>query len=439
MLFLFVICDDHIFISTMNRRNFIRSASALSTLTILKPEIVFASNNNSTVRIGLVGCGSRATGILTSMSENANIRITALADLFDDKLQKGVEFANSLNQKRGYTPIGKNNTYSGYDAYLRLLENRDVDAVIIASPGYSHPQILEDTVAAGKHVYCEKPMAIDADGCKKIMRTANDIGGRLSAFDGFQVKYATPYAEMGKRIKRGDIGEIVTVQLYYFSSGAPIIPHEGMSYDEMRIRNHYHFHEISGGCYLDQAIHMIDTCNWILGGMPLYAVGDGGKKGGPDFGNAWTNYQVIYKYPGDINVSVHSAKFGKVFGDVCARFIGTEGIAEAHYSGGVFINGTNKWDSGVVRSASELTPESIAKGASSSSLDDADPNKGKAFIESITTGKYLNQLESGCNSTLSAILGREAAARQEKVTWDELAYTPHKINPDLDLKQFTGK
>ena len=92
-----------------------------------------------------------------------------------------------------------------------------------------------------------------------------------------------------------------------------------------------------------------------------------------------------------------------------------------------------------VRSEEALTPESIAQGASSSSLDAADSNKGKAFIDSITTGKYLNQLESGCNSTLTAILGREAASKQEKVTWDELVYTPHRIDPNLDLKQFTGK
>lgn len=429
----------------MNRRNFIRNVSVLSTLlfaacetgTILKPETVFASNANSAVRIGLIGCGSRATGILGSMAANANIHITALADIFEDKVIKWIEFANGLNKKRNYAPVAKNNTYVGYDAYLRLLENKEVDAVIIASPGYSHPQILEDAVAAGKHVYCEKPLAIDADGCKQIIRTANSINGKISAFDGFQIRYATPYVEMAKRIKRGDIGELVTVQLYYFSSGAGIIPYEGMSYDEMRIRNHYHFHEISGGCYLDQAIHMIDVCNWILGATPLYAIGDGGKKGGPNFGNAWTNYQVIYKYPNNVNVSVHSAKFGKVFGDVCARFIGTKGLAEAHYNGGVFINGDTKWDSGIVRSVSELTPESIAKGASTSSLDDADPNKGKAFIESITSGNYLNQLESGCHSTLSAILGREAASKQEKITWDELIYTPQKIDPKLDLKQFS--
>ncbi len=422
----------------MNRRNFIRNVSALSTLTVLKPELVFAGNNQSAVGIGVIGCGSRARGILDSMAASANIRVTAVADLFEDKLRDGIGFVNALNKKRGYGPVDKAHAYYGHDAYLRLLENKEVDAVVIASPGYSHPWMLRDAVAAGKHVYCEKPMAVDAEGCRQIMGTAKDIRGRVSAFDGFQIRYATPYAEMAKRVRRGDIGEIVTVQLYYFSSGAAIIPHEGMSYDETRIRNHYHFHEISGGCYLDQAIHMIDTCNWILGTTPLYAIGEGGRKGGPDFGNAWTNYQVIYKYPGDINVSVHSSKFGNVFGDVCARFVGTDGIAEAHYSGGVFINGKHSWDSGIARSASDLTPESIARGLSSSSLDDADLNKGKAFIDSITDGRYLNQLESGCNSTLTAILGREAASRQEKITWDELVYTPHRIDPNLDLRQFTG-
>ncbi len=423
----------------MNRRNFIRNVSALSTLTILNPEIVFASNINSAVRIGLIGCGRRATGILGSMNDNANIHITALADIFEDRVIQWMDFANGLNKKKNYAPVAGNKTYVGADAYLRLLENKEVDAVVIASPGYSHPQMLEDTVAAGKHVYCEKPLAVDSDGCKQIIRTGKNINGKISAFDGFQIRYATPYVEMAKRIKRGDIGEIICVQLYYISSGPEVIPYEGMSYDEMRIRNHYHFHEISGGCYLDQAIHMIDVCNWILDATPLYAIGDGGRKGSSGFGNAWTNYQVIYKYPNDVNVSVHSTKAGDVFGDVCARFIGTKGLAEAHYSGGVFINGENKWDSGVLRSASELTPESIARGASSSSLDDADPNKGKAFIESIIGGVYLNQLESGCYSTLSAIMGREAASRQEKITWDELIYTSQKIDPELDLKQFPRK
>ena len=180
---------------------------------------------------------------------------------------------------------------------------------------------------------------------------------------------------------------------------------------------------------------MIDTCNWIQELPWVVCYRRGRKKGRPDFGNV-DQLPGYLPFPDDINVSVHSSKFANVFGDVCARFVGTDGIAEAHYSGGVFINGKHQWDSGIVRSASELTPESIAQGLSSSSLDDADLNKGKAFIDSITSGRFLNQLQSGCHSTLTAILGREAASRQERVTWDELIYTPHQIDPNLDLEQF---
>ena len=157
----------------MNRRNFIRNVSAISTLTVLKPNIVFASNNNTAVRIGLVGCGSRARGILGSMAANTNIQITAMADIFEDKLAEWLNYANELNSKNGFAAVDKRNCYTGYDSYLRLLDNRDIDAVIIASPAYTHPGILEATVAAGKHVYCEKPTAIDAEGCKQEIGRAS--------------------------------------------------------------------------------------------------------------------------------------------------------------------------------------------------------------------------------------------------------------------------
>jgi hypothetical protein len=140
-----------------------------------------------------------------------------------------------------------------------------------------------------------------------------------------------------------------------------------------------------------------------------------------------------------VNVSVQSTQAGPSFGDVCARFIGTKGIAEAHYSGGVFITGENAWDSGIIKSGGTLTPQQIATGALLSSLDDADKNKGKAFIDSIESGNYLNQLTSGCESTLSAILGREAGTRQELVTWDEIDFSSEKIDPKLDLTQFDKK
>lgn len=420
----------------MERRTFMKCATAVSAFTILKPGIVFGSKNNSAIRMGFIGCGSRGTGVISAMSANTNINIIALADIFDDKLILAQKTLNNCNAKKGFADIQKENIYQGSNAYLKLLDNKNVDAVLISTPAYAHPEILEAAVAAGKHAYSEKPVAIDIDGCKRILKVSENINSKLSVVIGFQIRYAIPYVEMVKRIHQGDIGDIISVQLYYFSSIVPIIPNNGMSNDEARIRNHFHFNELSGGILLDQGIHMIDICNWALQSTPLHAIGIGGKKGCLDFGNTWTNYQVIYKYPNDVNVNVQSTQVGPVFGDVCARFVGTKGIAEAHYSGGVFIKGENEWDSGVVRGGVSLTPQQIAAGTSLSSLDDADKNKGKSFINSIETGHYLNQLRSGCDSTLSAILGREAATRQELVTWDEIDFSSEKIDPKLDLTQF---
>jgi len=423
----------------IERRTFLKSTAAISSITILKPAIAFGSKNNSAIRMGFIGCGNRGTGVISAMSANTNINIIALADLFDDKLMLAQKTLDPFNAKKGFAGIQKESIYQGSKAYQKLLDNKNVDAVLISTPAYAHPSILEAAVSAGKHTYCEKPAAIDIDGCKRILKVSETIKNRLSVVIGFQIRYATPYIEIVNRIHRGDIGDLISIQLYYLSSGVPIKPIDGMSFDEARIRNHFHFNELSGGILLDQGIHIIDICNWALQGTPLHAIGMGGKKGCADFGNTWTNYQVIYKYLNDVNVSVQSTQVGPSFGDVCARFIGTKGIAEAHYSGGVFIKGENVWDSGVIKSGGTLTPQQIATGASLSSLDDADKNKGTSFIKSIESGNYLNQLRAGCESTLTAIMGREAATRQELVTWDEMDISSEKIDPMLNLTQFDKK
>jgi predicted dehydrogenase len=241
---------------------------------------------------------------------------------------------------------------------------------------------------------------------------------------------------MANRIRKGDIGEVVNAQLYYISSGAgKDVKPVGNSREEYMIRNHFHFRELSGGILLDQGIHMIDIWNWIVNENPENAIGSGNRKGKPDFGDTFTNYQAIYNYPNETNVTVHSTQFGSVFSDVCARFIGTKGIAEAHYSRGVFIEGENPWDSGVLR-GQQPTPEQRAAGVFTSSLHDSMPNKVKSFINSIETGELINEAQSGANSTLAAILGRMSATSGKQKTWDEMYFSNQKFNPNLNLSQF---
>jgi myo-inositol 2-dehydrogenase / D-chiro-inositol 1-dehydrogenase len=421
----------------MKRRTFLKSVTAASVFTVLKPGTAFGTKANSAVRMGIIGCGGRGTRVISSMSENTSVVITAMADLFADKLQNANPVYNKLNTAKGLPEIPKTNIYKGSKAYLALLNNKEVDAVLISSPCYSHPGFVEAAVAAGKHVYSEKPVAVDVAGCQQVIRLGEMAKGKLSIAIGFQIRFASAYAEMVRRIHQGDIGEIVNAQVYYIAGGGSPKPNPNMSYDEMRIRNHYQFHALSGSILLDQGVHVLDVCNWALQAHPISAIGTGGKKGGTDFGDKWTNYQVLYQYPDDVNVIFNNTQQSKQSGDVCARFIGTTGIAEAHYSGGVFILGEKAWDSGVPKcKEAVLTDEQRAAGIFLSSLSDADANKDKNFINSIETGNYINEALSGSESTLTAILGRTAATAREEMTWDEMIASNAKTDPMLDLTQF---
>ena len=420
----------------INRRKFLASSAAISAFTILKPATVFGSQANSAVRIGIIGCGNRGTAVITDMVKNTGARIVSMADLFDYQLEKAKPKFDRLNKENGGVAISNTKIYQGSMAFQKLINDSEVDAVLVSAPAYTHPEFLEAAVSANKHVYCEKPVSPDVDGCKRVIRAGENAKGKVSVAIGFQIRHATPYVEMANRIRRGDIGEVINVQLYYISSGSgQKVQPVGNSHEEFMIRNHFHFRELSGGILLDQGIHMIDVCNWVLNEKPETSIGSGNRKGEPDFGDTFTNYQVVFGYPESKNVSVHSTQIGQAFGDVCARFIGTKGIAEAHYGLGVFIQGENPWDSGILR-GQEPTPEQRAAGVFTSSLYDSTPNKVKAFINSIESGNLINEAQSGANSTMSAILGRMSATSGEKETWDNMFYSGQKFNLNLNLEQF---
>lgn len=420
----------------LNRRKFIKSTAAVSTVTIVSPGIAFGSKANSAIRMGIIGCGGRGTAVISSMSQHTNINIVAMADLFKDRLDASKARLDARNREKGFPEIAESSTHVGSQAYLQLLDNRDVDAVLISSPAYTHADFMVAATEAGKHVYCEKPVSPDVAGCRKMEKVGERHDKKLSMTIGFQIRYATPYVQMVERIHQGDIGKILSAQLYYLAGRIGVRDTPGKSYDEMRIRNQYLFHALSGGTLLDQSIHMLDVCNWALQEHPRSAMGTGGIDESQTLGDTWKHFQVAFEYP-STNVMVQATQYGTEWGGVCARFIGTEGTAEAYYTGGVFISGKNEWDSGIARCAdSEPTEEQRKTGAFLSSLYDADQNKGTAFIKSIETGNYLNDTFSGAESTLAAIMGREAAMSGEKIMWDNLRFSSQRLDPKLNLSQF---
>lgn len=404
----------------MDRRNFIKMSAASAAFSVIKPLGTMAGEKmNRPVRIGFIGTGNRGTyGVITSMCRNNKVELYALADLFRDRIDQVLPHLNNLNKENGLPNIEERNIYVGKDAYRQLLQDDKVDAVVIATPAYAHPFIFEEAVKARKHVYCEKPAAPDAYGALRMIKAAQGVRD-LSLVMGFQVRHSSAFDEMIRRVHNGDIGRIVAAQLYYNAGGAGGAK-PAVEDDEFRIRHHFQYLELSGGTLNDQAVHMMDICREVLQTNPLYAMGHSSRKGVKcEYGNFNTNYQILYKYPEDINVMVQQTSVGSATGGVVARFFGENGTAEAKYSGGVFITGPNKWDSGI-----------------DNALGDADPNKGKSFIGSIISGNYINEIEAGCNSTLMAILGREAAARGGKLTWNKLVKTRQRYGNQPDLSKF---
>ena len=404
----------------MDRRDFLKMCAASAAFSMLRPFGAMANEKlNRPVRIGFIGTGNRGThGVITAMSHNNNIEIYALADLFRDRIDQVLPHLNSLNTAKGLSVIDEKRIFVGNNAYKQLLKLKEVDAVVIATPAYAHPFIFEAAVKAHKHVYCEKPAAPDVYGTLQMMKAAKGVKD-LSLVMGFQVRYSSAYAEMIRRIHKGDIGEVLTAQLYYNGNGGAC-PKPEREDDEFRIRHHFQYLALSGGILNDQGIHIIDICNEVLQAHPEYAFGIGNDKGKRhEIGDTLSNYHILYGYPNGVNVSCQSLQAGNIFGDVCARFIGSKGFAEAHYSGGVFIKGENEWNSGVQHA-----------------LNDADALKGKSFIDSIVSGKYINQIESACNSTLAAMLGREAVMKGEKLTWEKMIKEKQRYGNQPDLSKF---
>jgi myo-inositol 2-dehydrogenase/D-chiro-inositol 1-dehydrogenase len=423
----------------MDRRDFIGGAAA-SGLMLLKSRTAFGYPANSAVRLGLLGCGNRGASVATSFARNTSARIVALADIFPDKLAAGQAHFNEVNGSLGVPPVDSHLMFHGYKAYEELAASPDVDAIQISTPPWFHVQHLEAVVKAGKHAYCEKPLGVDVAQTQQALEIGKRAEGRLSLDVGFQVRSAPPIAEIVRRIHNGDIGKVATITAHYFAPDAVSHTGSGWSPDEFRLRNWLWDRVLSGDILVEQNIHVIDLCNWILQSHPIKATATGGRNVITHAGDCWDNYQVLYTYPNDVHLSFSSTQWGKSgWFDVTEQIFGQNGIAEAPYSGPVRIIGEQAWTWSEEGSAGSGTTQAsfAANGAFTDNLQFADREKDRAFIESITSGKFHNQAADGVQSALSAMLGRMAGRRGHDVTWDDLLKGGERYHMDIDMAQFS--
>jgi len=417
----------------IGRRGFLQAAAGTAAFAILKPQTVRGAAANSTVRVGLLGCGGRGTTHTETILKNTDARVIALADMFQDRLDSAKAQVDKLSAAKGHA--GVEQTFVGPHAYKEILDSKMVDAVVIATPPYFHVQHLEAAVAAGKHVYCEKPVAIDVPGAKHVLEIGKKAEGKVSLDVGFQIRMAPPFVELVKRIHEGALGEIVTGQAYYY---CPRIDFSFPNAPEpvKRLRNWLQDRVLSGDIIVEQNIHAIDICNWTMQGHPEKAIGRHGRKGREFPGDSCSShFDVVFQYPKDVHVSFSSAQFGKVQFDCSERFLGTLGSSQSPYSGPLGIWGPEpKWMWGGSEKAASAGSFS-ASGSFSDNLAEADSEKQKAFIHSITSGQLHNQAALGVESALTAMLGRQAAYTGHEVTWDELLTANEHWDAGIDINK----
>ena len=423
----------------MNRRQFLHTTTgAASGLLLLKPATAFGYQANSAVRLGLLGCGSRGTAVSTSFSQNTSAQVVALADLFPDQLATGRDHFNQINASLGRQSIDSKLLFHGPRAFEQLVASPDVDLIQISTPPFFHVQHLEAAVASGKHVYCEKPVGIDVNQARQALQIAKRVKPTQSVDVGFQCRSAPPIAAIAEKIKAGALGKIASVAANYNAPASQEKIHAGVSADEYRLRNWLWDRALSGDILVEQNIHIIDLCNWLLGARPLKATATGGRNILTHPGNCWDNYQVDFLYPGDVHVSFNSTQFGEYDAfDAGLKIFGANGSASVPYSGPVQILGPQPWawqDSTAAAAAG--TRKFAANGSFSDNLAFADRDKERTFIDSITSGHSHNQIAAGVETALSCMLGRMAGYQQREVTWEDLLAHGETYQLGMDLNQF---
>lgn len=397
--------------SEMNRRRFLAGAgSATVGLTLLKPALAFGDAANRKLDLGLIGCGGRGQWITKFFLEHGGFNFVACSDYFADR----------ANAAGGPLGIPESKRFTGLSGYKRLLEER-LDAVVIESPPYFHPEQIAAAVEAGKHVYCAKPIAVDVPGCRSVEASGRAATARrLCVLVDFQTRAHPAHQEAVRRVRGGMIGPLVSAEAAY-QTGLVFAAHDAeLRKDphnpELRLRAWGVDRVLSGDVIVEQNIHALDMLTWFLDAAPLRAYGTGGRK--RDFvGNCWDHFAVIFYFPGDLVATFSSKQVGFGYDDILARVYGMNGTAEAHYFGEV-----------VVRARDDL----YNGGRSNLMYDEGVRNNVKTFHESITRGDFSNPtVAPSVRSNLTAILGRMAAYANGEVTWERMLRANEKWTANL--------
>jgi len=412
-----------------SRRNFITGASALTAGALAGGGKAFGAaartdadlgraRGDDTLRIGLVGCGGRGTGAAAqALSTAGPVELVAMGDAFEDRVEnchsRLKEMADSgsfENGKRLQVPA--ENRYVGFDAYRKVIDS-GIDVLVHATPPGFRPEHFEYAVEQGKHVFIEKPLAVDAPGVRRVLKAAKASKEKgLKVGVGLQRHHSTMYNAVMDRVHDGAIGDVVALRVYWNSAGVWVRERQPKQTEmEYQMRNWYYFNWLCGDHIVEQHIHNIDVGNWVKGAHPVAAQGQGGRqwRNGPDHGEIFDHHFVEYTYE-DGAVMLSQCRHIQNCWDQVAEFAhGTKGTAAL--AAGV-IEAPGGW--------SHREPE-----------DEKSPYQVEhdRLFAAIRDGSRFNEARNGAIATMTAVMGRMATYTGRKVTWKEALQDDVSLEP----------
>jgi predicted dehydrogenase len=360
------------------------------------------------IKVGVIGCGGRGTGAASDVLRAApGVKIVAMGDAFKDHLDASLK---ELSQFEDKVDVPPERQFVGFGAFEKVLAS-DINYVILATPPGFRPWHLKAAVEAGKHIFAEKPVAVDGPGVRSVLETYEAAKAKgLAIGTGTQRRHQTGYLETLKRLQDGAIGEITMTRVYWNQGPIWVFPkQEGWSDMEWQMRNWYYFTWLCGDHIVEQHVHNLDVANWAIGAHPVRAVGLGGRqvRTDPVYGNIYDHFAMDYEYPNGVRVASYCRQIPNCENSVSEALHGTKGFCQVNkYT----ITGENAW-----RMTSKDNLPYVQEHTD--------------LIAAIRAGKPYNELKTVAESTLTAILGRMAAYTGQAVTWEQALNSAEDLMP----------